>query len=87
MLTAEGVAVEPHPWLPDCLFLNGTGSLEHLQAFQKGYFYIQDAAAHLAVLAAAPQPGWRVLDACRSPWRQILRRRYRHGEPGERHLL
>ena len=53
MLTAEGVAVEPHPWLPDCLFLNGTGSLEHLEAFQKGYFYIQDAAAHLAVLAAA----------------------------------
>ena len=49
MLTAEGVAVEPHPWLPDCLFLNGTGSLEHLEAFQKGYFYIQDAAAHLAV--------------------------------------
>ncbi len=62
MLTAEGVAVEPHPWLPDCLFLNGTGSLEHLEAFQKGYFYIQDAAAHLAVLAAAPQPGWRVLE-------------------------
>ena len=23
----------------------------------------------------------------RSPWRQILCRRYRHGEPGERHLL
>ena len=67
MLTAEGVAVEPHPWLPDCLFLNGTGSLEHLEAFQKGYFYIQDAAAHLAVLAAAPQPGWRVLDACAAP--------------------
>jgi 16S rRNA (cytosine967-C5)-methyltransferase len=57
MLTAEGVAVEPHPWLPDCLFLNGTGSLEHLEAFQKGYFYIQDAAAHLAVLAACAAPG------------------------------
>lgn len=79
MLTAEGVAVEPHPWLPDCLFLNGTGSLEHLEAFQKGYFYIQDAAAHLAVLAAAPQPGWRVLTPVQpleanpspplSPWR------------------
>ena len=82
MLTAEGVAVEPHPWLPDCLFLNGTGSLEHLEAFQKGYFYIQDAAAHLAVLAGVEGAG-----RLRSPWRQILRRRYRHGEPGERHLL
>ena len=66
MLTAEGVAVEPHPWLPDCLFLNGTGSLEHLEAFQKGYFYIQDAAAHLAVLAAAPQPA-QPLEANPSP--------------------
>ena len=66
-LEEEGMTVTAHPWLPDCLFLNGTGSLEHLEAFQKGYFYIQDAAAHLAVLAAAPQPGWRVLDACAAP--------------------
>ncbi len=31
-LQAEGVAVEPHPWLPDCLFLKGSGDLERLQA-------------------------------------------------------
>ena len=66
-LQAEGVEVTLHPWLPDCLLLSHTGSLEELTAFQKGLFYIQDAAAKLAVLAAAPHPGMKVLDACAAP--------------------
>lgn len=66
-LTAVGVSVTPHPWLPDCLELAETGNLEELPAFRKGQFYIQDAAAKLAVLAAAPKTGMRVLDACAAP--------------------
>lgn len=66
-LEREGVCVKPHPWLPDCLLLSNTGNLERLHAFQQGWFYIQDAAARLAVLAAGPQPGMDVLDACAAP--------------------
>ncbi|MEA4954953.1 MAG: 16S rRNA (cytosine(967)-C(5))-methyltransferase RsmB [Pseudoflavonifractor sp.] len=66
-LTAAGLTVRPHPWLSDCLELEDTGDLEALQAFQAGKFYIQDAAARLAVLAAAPAPKSRVLDACAAP--------------------
>ena len=66
-LRAEGVEVEPHPWLPNCLLLSHTGSLEELTAFRKGLFYIQDAAARLAVLAADPKRGMEVLDACAAP--------------------
>ena len=66
-LQAEGVEVQPHPWLPDCLLLSHTGSLEELTAFQKGFFYIQDAAAKLAVLAAGPRRNMAVLDACAAP--------------------
>lgn len=66
-LTAAGVAVTPHPWLPDCLELAETGNLDELSAFREGKFYIQDAAAKLAILAAAPKPGMRVLDACAAP--------------------
>ena len=66
-LTAAGITVRPHPWLPDCLELENTGDLEALEAFRAGKFYIQDAAARLAVLAAAPAPGGRVLDACAAP--------------------
>lgn len=66
-LTAAGVTVRPHPWLPDCLELEDTGNLEGLYAFQNGTIYIQDAAARLAVLAAGPEPGMTVLDACAAP--------------------
>ena len=66
-LRAEGVEVQPHPWLPNCLLLTHTGSLEELTAFREGLFYIQDAAAKLAVLAADPREGMEVLDACAAP--------------------
>ncbi len=66
-LLAEGAKAAPHPWLPDCITLTGGGDLERLTAFRDGLVYIQDAAAKLAVLAAAPEPGMRVLDACAAP--------------------
>lgn len=66
-LTQAGVAVTPHPWLSGCLELGGTGSLEELPAFQEGRFYVQDAAARLAVLASGAEPGMKVLDACAAP--------------------
>ena len=43
------------------------GDMERLSAYQKGYFYIQDVAARLAVTAAQVQPGQRVLDCCAAP--------------------
>lgn len=66
-LEADGVAVQPHPWLPNCLLLSGTGDLEAQTAYQEGLFYVQDPAARLAVLAAGLTPGSRVLDACAAP--------------------
>lgn len=66
-LRAAGIGVKAHPWLPGCLELEDTGNLEALPAFQEGRFYIQDAAARLAVLAAEPEPGTRVLDVCAAP--------------------
>ena len=66
-LDAAQVHWQPHPWLEDCLELSGTGNLESLQAYQDGWFYVQDAAACLAVRCAQLQPGWRVLDCCAAP--------------------
>lgn len=66
-LQQEGMKVQTHPWLPDCLLLEDIGNLEQSPAFQKGWFYVQDAAAKLAVLAAAPKPNMQVLDACAAP--------------------
>ena len=66
-LEQDGVTVKAHPWLADCFFLSGTGDLEALHAWQDGWFTVQDAAAKLAVLAAAPKSGDFVLDICAAP--------------------
>ena len=66
-LETEQAQAQPHPWLEDCVTLTKTGNLERLQAFQEGLFYIQDPASRCAILAAAPEPGMRVLDCCAAP--------------------
>lgn len=65
----EGVTVQPHEWMPDCLVLSNAGNLEQLKAFQDGMFYVQDAAARLAVQCAQlPRgPHVQVLDCCAAP--------------------
>ena len=67
LLETEGVEVKPHPWLKDCLELSGTGDLERLRAYQDGLFYVQDAAARLAVTGLELAPGLQVLDCCAAP--------------------
>ena len=68
-LKAEGVTAAAHPWMPDCLILSGVGNIEKLESFQKGLFYVQDAAAKLSVLCAQIPQGEnvRLLDCCAAP--------------------
>ena len=62
------VTVRPHGWMPDCLVLSGTGSLEQLDTFREGLFYVQDPAARLSVVCARlPREDIRVLDCCAAP--------------------
>ena len=63
----EGVTVEPPPWLADCFTVSGTGDLEGLRAWREGWFTVQDAAAKLTALAAAPKAGSFVIDTCAAP--------------------
>ena len=68
MLEEAGIRADIHPWLPDCLILGGTGSIEKIDAFQKGLFYIQDPAAKLSVLCARlPKEEIQILDCCAAP--------------------
>ena len=67
-LEEEGVTAEPHSWLEGCLVLSGTGSIEQLQTFQEGLFYVQDPAAKLSVLCAGlTENTGQVLDCCAAP--------------------
>lgn len=62
-----GGSCVPHPWLEGCFQVSGAGSLERLEAFRWGRFYVQDAASRLAVRCAGLKPGMRVLDSCAAP--------------------
>ena len=66
-LTVRNIGAEAHPWCPDCLVIRGSGSLEQLQVFRDGLFYVQDPAARMAAMAADLKPGMRVLDCCSAP--------------------
>lgn len=82
-LSGEGLAVRPHPWLKDCLTADRPGDLERLPAFQEGLFYVQDPASRLAILAAGPRPGMRVLDCCAAPGGKSFACAVAMGDEGE----
>ena len=67
-LEAEGVSAQPHSWMENALVLSGTGSIEKLEAFRQGLFYVQDPASKLSVLCAElPKGQIRILDCCAAP--------------------
>lgn len=66
-LRSVGAEVSPHPWLKGCFEVSGTGDLEGMDAFRQGLFTVQDAAARLVSIVAAPEKTARVLDMCAAP--------------------
>ncbi len=67
-LEGEGVEAQPHGWMENCLVLKNTGSIEKLPSFLDGDFYVQDAAARLAVdCAGIPEGEYLVTDCCAAP--------------------
>ena len=67
-LETEGVEAAPHPWMENCLVLKNTGALEKLPSFCDGEFYVQDAAARLAVdCAGSPEGDYLITDCCAAP--------------------
>ena len=66
-LISEGAAVREHTLLTDCLLLDTPGRITDYSAYKDGGFYVQDAAARLAVIAAAPKAGDIIIDACAAP--------------------
>ncbi len=71
-LKREGVDAAPAEGLPDALETAGLGNPAALDSFQKGLFYVQDAASQLCVAALDPQPGTTVIDMCAAPGGKTL---------------
>ena len=65
-MASEGLRCEKHPAVPDCVILE-SGAVQRSKPYLDGDFYVQDAAAKMAVIAAAPRSGQRILDVCAAP--------------------
>lgn len=64
-LSAAGVEGEPSKLSPEAININKLGvALDKTTAYQKGHFYIQNAASMLAASILNPQPGEMVYDLC-----------------------
>ncbi len=67
-LEQEGISARKHSWMGNCLVLEGSGSIDKLESFREGEFYVQDAAARLAVdCAQLSGSGQLVIDCCAAP--------------------
>lgn len=53
--------------LENVISLNNTGSVENINAFRLGEFYIQDLSSNIAINTLSPQEGNIVYDVCSAP--------------------
>lgn len=64
-LEPEVKTIEPTPYSPFGLRLTAPKTpISQLEAFQNGWFQVQDEAAQIVSMLIAPKPGQKVLDAC-----------------------
>lgn len=63
-LLAKGLEVRPGEVSPHAIICSERTALTETEEYKAGLFEIQDEASQLFAFAAAPQPGWLVLDAC-----------------------
>jgi 16S rRNA (cytosine967-C5)-methyltransferase len=65
-LNKRGISCRVGTMLEDCLVVD-SGNVTCFPEYESGMFFVQDCAARLSILAAAPKSGDHVLDACAAP--------------------
>jgi len=66
-LESQGIAVEEHPHLDYAFKISGIDTLETLEDFNSGNFYVQDVSSMLVGELANPSGNSFVLDLCAAP--------------------
>ena len=67
ILARQGVEGKKIDGFPNALELVNGGAVEHLDAYKKGLFHVQDLSSQLCCMALDPQPGDTVYDMCAAP--------------------
>lgn len=63
-LKEAGIKAQPVPDQPGALFIEGRPRLNRIEAFQEGWFEVQDAGSQTIAPYVGVEPGMRVIDAC-----------------------
>ena len=71
-LEHHGLVVEEHPFLNIAFKISGIDTLEALEDFKAGNFYVQDASSMLVAELANPSGGEAILDLCAAPGGKAL---------------
>lgn len=66
-LQKDGVTAKPAMYAKNAFHLSGCDGMEKLEAFQKGWFQVQDESSILAGQVAGIKGGEQVLDLCAAP--------------------
>ena len=82
LLTEKGITAEKVPFLPHALNLSRTGSLEKLNEFRKGFFYVEDAASQLCAEVLGVKAGETICDVCAAPGGKSFYSAIRMGNKG-----
>lgn len=67
MLTAEGISVERHPYLPYAFLLKDFYGLTDLPGFAEGLYAVQDISSMIVGEVSGAKPGMKCLDICAAP--------------------
>ncbi|MBQ9438873.1 MAG: 16S rRNA (cytosine(967)-C(5))-methyltransferase RsmB [Lachnospiraceae bacterium] len=62
-----GIIAASHPSIDNTYYLNGVSGIRELPGYKNGWFFIQDSASVLPVLAAGIKGHEKILDVCASP--------------------
>ncbi|MCD8083086.1 MAG: 16S rRNA (cytosine(967)-C(5))-methyltransferase RsmB [Clostridiales bacterium] len=81
-LEGQCESVTVSPLTSSVLLIRGYDYLERLEAFEKGWIQVQDAASCLVGEIAAPKPGDLVLDLCGAPGGKALHLADQMGQDG-----
>jgi 16S rRNA (cytosine967-C5)-methyltransferase len=66
-LAASGLEAGPAEWAPEGVWVEGAGDPRSLPLVARNAAVVQGQASQLISHLVAPQPGWRLLDACAAP--------------------
>lgn len=66
-LKQEGIQVKPKKYLDYALEISGYDTINHIQAFQDGLFYVQDISSMLVAEIAKVEKNQKVIDVCAAP--------------------